>query len=138
MFICLFIYLDVCVGVAFHESWSWVTESNKLRCVCLLHPTQPHRPPPAPPKNKYTKTKKQLGGATLLEDGNKLEDELDVSSGMRLDRSGFDSPYYITDGDRLVCELKRPRVLVTNYALLYSYQLVPILEEIVSACVLVG
>ena len=78
---------------------------------------------------------KQLGGATLLEDGNKLEDELDISSGMRLDRSGFDSPYYITDMDRLVCELKRPRVLVTNYALIYSYQLVPILEEIVSRCV---
>ncbi len=51
---------------------------------------------------------------------------------MRLDRSGFDSPYYITDSDRLVCELRKPRVLVTNYPLLYSYQLVPILEEIVS------
>lgn len=74
----------------------------------------------------------QLGGATLLEDGTQLEDELDVASGMRLDRSGYDSPYYVTDADRLVCELRRPRVLVTNYPLLYSYQLVPILEEIVS------
>lgn len=55
-----------------------------------------------------------------------------MASGMRLDRSGFDSPYYITDSDRLVCELRKPRVLVTNYPLLYSYQLVPILEEIVS------
>ena len=73
----------------------------------------------------------KLGGSTLLEDGNTLEDELEVSSGMRLDRSGYDSAYYITDTDRLVCELKRPRVLVTNYPLIYSYQLVPILEEIV-------
>eukprot|EP00952_Eustigmatos_sp_NYUAD-ZCMA_P009036 37413-Eustigmatos_ZCMA.PRE.1 len=44
----------------------------------------------------------QLGGATLLEDGNAAEDVLDVSNGMRLDRSGWDSPYFVTDTDRLV------------------------------------
>lgn len=45
---------------------------------------------------------RQLGGATLLEDGNAAEDILDVSNGMRLDRSGFDSRYFVTDPDRLV------------------------------------
>ncbi len=72
----------------------------------------------------------KLGGATLLEDGNTVDDVLEVSSGMRLDRSGFDSAYFVTDMERVVCEMKKPRVLVTNYPLLHSYQLVPILEEI--------
>lgn len=44
----------------------------------------------------------QVGGATLLEDGTLLEDVLEVSAGMRLDRSGMDSPYFITDTERLV------------------------------------
>jgi chaperonin GroEL len=72
----------------------------------------------------------KLGGATLLEDGNTVDDELEVSAGMRLDRSGFDSAYFMTDVERQVCELKKPRVLVTNYPLLHAYQLVPILEEV--------
>lgn len=72
----------------------------------------------------------KLGGATLLEDGNTTEDELEVSSGMRLDRSGYDTAYFVTDTERMVCELRKPRVLVTNYPLLHSYQLVPILEEV--------
>jgi chaperonin GroEL len=72
----------------------------------------------------------KLGGATLLEDGNTSEDELEVSSGMRLDRSGFESAYYVTDMERMVCELRKPRVLVTNYPLLHNYQMIPIMEEI--------
>jgi chaperonin GroEL (HSP60 family) len=31
-----------------------------------------------------------------------------------------------------VCELKKPRVLVTDYSLIYAYQLIPILELVVS------
>ena len=50
-----------------------------------------------------------------------MDDELEVSSGMRLDRSGFDSPYYITDTDRLVssnmlmCVVKGDDDELTNY-----------------------
>lgn len=43
-----------------------------------------------------------MGGATLIEDANTLEDSLEVSQGVRLDRSGYISAYFVTDLERRV------------------------------------
>merc|ERR1719446_383788 len=58
-----------------------------------------------------------------------MTDEVEITEGMTLDR-GYISPYFVTDSQRLVAELKKPRVLVTDQKLSDVYDVVNLLEEL--------
>jgi chaperonin GroEL len=50
-------------------------------------------------------------GAITVEEVQSLETELDVVEGMKFD-CGYISPHFVTDAEKMVCELDRPRVLL--------------------------
>merc|ERR1719230_2522312 len=68
-------------------------------------------------------------GNVVIEESQVLEDEVEVSEGLTLDR-GYISPYFVTDAQRLVAELKKPRVLVTDQKLSDAYDILTLLEDL--------
>ncbi|CAE8739260.1 unnamed protein product, partial [Polarella glacialis] len=68
-------------------------------------------------------------GNVVIEESQILTDEVEVSEGMTLDR-GYISPYFVTDNQRQVAELKKPRVLVTDQKLSDAYDIINLLEEL--------
>mmetsp|Transcript_1483 Transcript_1483/g.4568 ORF Transcript_1483/g.4568 Transcript_1483/m.4568 type:complete len:607 (-) Transcript_1483:139-1959(-) len=68
-------------------------------------------------------------GNVVIEESQVLTDEMEVTEGMTLDR-GYISPYFVTDGQRLVAELKKPRVLVTDQKLSDVYDIINLLEDL--------
>jgi chaperonin GroEL len=71
-------------------------------------------------------------GAISVERAETLETSLEVVEGMQLDR-GYLSPYFVTDQERMVCELGRPYVLLCEQRLSSVRPLVGILEEAAKA-----
>eukprot|EP00188_Purpureofilum_apyrenoidigerum_P001399 Plantae.Rhodophyta-Purpureofilum_apyrenoidigerum.ctg17657.p1 GENE.Plantae.Rhodophyta-Purpureofilum_apyrenoidigerum.ctg17657~~Plantae.Rhodophyta-Purpureofilum_apyrenoidigerum.ctg17657.p1 ORF type:complete len:577 (+),score=150.85 Plantae.Rhodophyta-Purpureofilum_apyrenoidigerum.ctg17657:303-2033(+) len=71
-------------------------------------------------------------GSTVVEESQSLDDEVEFTEGMELDR-GYISPYFINDQERQVCELKKPRVLVTDSKISNVQEIVPILESVVKS-----
>merc|ERR1719382_2143186 len=71
-------------------------------------------------------------GNVVIEESQILEDEVEVTEGMTLDR-GYISPYFVTDAQRLVSELKKPRVLVTDQKLSDVYDIVGLLEDLLKS-----
>jgi chaperonin GroEL len=69
-------------------------------------------------------------GATTVEDGQTLVDEIDFTEGMELDR-GFLSPYFVTNQESQSCELENPRILVTDRKIANMNELVPVLEGLI-------
>lgn len=68
-------------------------------------------------------------GSIVVEDSSTLEDSVEFSEGLSVDR-GFLSHYFVTDKERQTCELKSPLVLVTDKKINNLQELLPILEEI--------
>ena len=52
-------------------------------------------------------------GVITIEESNGLDTELEVVEGMQFDR-GYQSPYMVTDSDKMIAELERPYILVTD------------------------
>jgi hypothetical protein len=50
-------------------------------------------------------------GVITIEEAKSLETELDVVEGMQFDR-GYLSPYFITNADKMICELENPYILI--------------------------
>eukprot|EP00188_Purpureofilum_apyrenoidigerum_P004740 Plantae.Rhodophyta-Purpureofilum_apyrenoidigerum.ctg5584.p1 GENE.Plantae.Rhodophyta-Purpureofilum_apyrenoidigerum.ctg5584~~Plantae.Rhodophyta-Purpureofilum_apyrenoidigerum.ctg5584.p1 ORF type:complete len:635 (+),score=162.89 Plantae.Rhodophyta-Purpureofilum_apyrenoidigerum.ctg5584:157-1905(+) len=71
-------------------------------------------------------------GSTVVEESQSLEDEIEFTEGMELDR-GFLSPYFVNDQERQVVELKRARVLITDMKMNNIQEIIPILEAIVKS-----
>lgn len=69
-------------------------------------------------------------GVITVQDGNTLENELEVVEGMKFDR-GYISPYFMTDNKTMKCELEDPFVLVYDKKVSQMQQLVPVLEQTV-------
>merc|ERR1719446_315363 len=61
-----------------------------------------------------------------------MTDEVEITEGLTLDR-GYLSPYFVTDPQRLVAELKKPRVLVTDQKLSDAYDIINLLEELLKS-----
>jgi chaperonin GroEL len=66
-------------------------------------------------------------GVITVEDGNGLEDELDVVEGMQFDR-GYVSPYFVNNQQNMSCELENPYILLVDKKISSIRELLPVLE----------
>ena len=71
-------------------------------------------------------------GVITVEEAKSLETELDVVEGMQFDR-GYNSPYFITNAEKMVAELEEPYVLIHEKKLSSLQSMLPILEAVVQA-----
>ena len=68
-------------------------------------------------------------GVITVEDGKSMEIELEVVEGMQFDK-GFVSPYMVTNQEKMICELDKPYVLITDQKISSMKQIIPILERV--------
>jgi chaperonin GroEL len=68
-------------------------------------------------------------GVITVEEGNGMETTLETVDGLQIDK-GFISPYFITNPDRLKCELEDVHILFYEKKLSSLRDLVPVLERI--------
>src|SRR5712672_2724785 len=66
-------------------------------------------------------------GVITVEEAKSLDTELDVVEGMQFDR-GYLSPYFITNAEKMICELENPYVLIHEKKLAGLQALLPLLE----------
>jgi chaperonin GroEL len=71
-------------------------------------------------------------GVITVEEAKGLTTELDVVEGMQFDR-GYTSPYFVTNADKMTCEMENPFILIHEKKLSSLQPLLPILEEIVKS-----
>src|SRR5438067_1413070 len=71
-------------------------------------------------------------GVITVEEAKSLDTELEVVEGMQFDR-GYISPYFITNADKMVCELEEPYILIHEKKLSSLQPMLPILEAVVQA-----
>ncbi|HUL09712.1 MAG TPA: chaperonin GroEL [Candidatus Acidoferrum sp.] len=71
-------------------------------------------------------------GAITLEEAKSLETELEVVEGMQFDR-GYLSPYFITNAEKMLCELDDPYILLHEKKLSGLQPLLPLLEAVVQS-----
>ena len=68
-------------------------------------------------------------GVITVEEGNALENELDVVEGMQFDR-GYLSPYFINNQDNMSAELDEPYILLHDKKISNIRELLPLLEGV--------
>ncbi len=71
-------------------------------------------------------------GVITVEEAKSLETEMDVVEGMQFDR-GYLSPYFITNAEKMVCELENPFILLHEKKLGGLQPLLPVLETVVQS-----
>jgi len=71
-------------------------------------------------------------GVITVEEAKSLETELDVVEGMQFDR-GYLSPYFITNADKMICELENPYILLHEKKLSGLQAMLPLLENVVQS-----
>ncbi|MFQ3615327.1 MAG: chaperonin GroEL [Cyanobacteriota bacterium] len=71
-------------------------------------------------------------GVITVEESKSLTTELEVVEGMQFDR-GYISPYFVTDAERMICEMENVAILITTQKISAITDLVPILEKIARA-----
>ena len=71
-------------------------------------------------------------GVITVEEAKSLETELDVVEGMQFDR-GYLSPYFITNAEKMTCELENPYILLHEKKLSGLQAMLPMLEAVVQS-----
>jgi chaperonin GroEL len=71
-------------------------------------------------------------GVITVEEAKSLETELDVVEGMQFDR-GYLSPYFVTNAEKMVCELENPFILLHEKKLSGLQAMLPVLESVVQS-----
>ena len=71
-------------------------------------------------------------GVITVEEAKSLETELEVVEGMQFDR-GYLSPYFITNADKMICEMENPYILLHEKKLSSLQPMLPILEAVVQS-----
>ena len=71
-------------------------------------------------------------GVITVEEGNGIENELEVVEGMQFDR-GYLSPYFINNQDRMTAELEDPFILLHDKKISNIRELLPLLEAVAKA-----
>ena len=71
-------------------------------------------------------------GVITVEEAKSLTSELDVVEGMQFDR-GYTSPYFVTNAEKMTCELENPYILIHEKKLTGLQPLLPVLEAVVQS-----
>ncbi|MFM9844914.1 MAG: chaperonin GroEL [Dongiaceae bacterium] len=71
-------------------------------------------------------------GAIVIEEAKAMETELEVVEGMQFDR-GYLSPYFITNGEKMICEFEDPYIFLYDRKLANLQPIVPLLEAVVQS-----
>ncbi|MES2608265.1 MAG: chaperonin GroEL [Pseudomonadota bacterium] len=71
-------------------------------------------------------------GVITIEEAKSLHTELDVVEGMQFDR-GYISPYFVTNSERMVCELENPFILIHEKKVSGLQSMLPVLETVVQS-----
>jgi chaperonin GroEL len=71
-------------------------------------------------------------GVITVEEAKGLTTELEVVEGMQFDR-GYTSPYFVTNADKMTCEMENPFILIHEKKLSGLQPLLPVLEQIVQS-----
>mmetsp|Transcript_8965 Transcript_8965/g.11780 ORF Transcript_8965/g.11780 Transcript_8965/m.11780 type:complete len:600 (-) Transcript_8965:46-1845(-) len=69
-------------------------------------------------------------GSTSIEESQTLNDEVEFTEGLTIDR-GFLSPYFVTDQERQLCEMENMKILVTDKKIDNVQDMIPLLESMV-------
>jgi chaperonin GroEL len=71
-------------------------------------------------------------GVITVEEAKSLATELDVVEGMQFDR-GYLSPYFVTNAEKMICELEAPYILLHEKKLSGLQPMLPLLEAVVQS-----
>ena len=71
-------------------------------------------------------------GVISIEEAKSLDTELDVVEGMQFDR-GYLSPYFVTNAEKMICELENPYILLFEKKLSGLQAVLPLLEAVVQS-----
>lgn len=68
-------------------------------------------------------------GVITVEEAKGMETTLDTVEGMRFDR-GYLSPYFVTNPEKMICEMDNPYILTTEKKISSMKDMLPILEQV--------
>jgi chaperonin GroEL len=71
-------------------------------------------------------------GVITVEEAKSLETELETVEGMQFDR-GYLSPYFITNAEKMVCEMENPYILLSEKKVSNLQSMLPVLEAVVQS-----